>query len=255
MGGTRQLSTLLARSGAAVIGPPVVAPRAWSPCEVAQSIAHEINQPLAAIALQAGAARRWLNRAEPDIAQALDALEQIVQASARANDIVRSLQRLVQQQPVHAQAVGVDATLRQSLAQLGCALRLHGIEVRLQLELDDADSGLTIQANRAQLQQVTTNLLTNAIEALARVADQPRTIWLSSRRLGATMVEIVVADNGPGVPAPDRPHIFDARFSTKPHGTGLGLSISLAIAEAHGGVLDYQPYQPQGALFRLVLPL
>jgi C4-dicarboxylate-specific signal transduction histidine kinase len=244
------LSTTLAHLSAT----PAVAhdsTREWSPCEVAQSIAHEIKQPLAAILLQAGAARRWLERPEPDLARALEALEQIANAARRADEIVQSLQGLVQRRPVNAQAVHVDATLRQTLALFDGALRRHGITVRLEAGLQDCE----VHADRAQIGQVAGNLVANAIDALAGMSGRPRELCLSTRRLGAAMIEICVADNGPGVPAHHRADMFAPRFSTKKQGTGLGLSICLAIAAAHGGHLDHQPNLPHGAVFRFVLPL
>lgn len=248
------MSTILAPFSAPT-APPAAAPsavvREWSPCEVAQSIAHEIKQPLAAILLQAGAARRWLERPEPDLAKALEALEQIASAGKRADDIVRSLQGLVQRGPVNAQAVQLDSALRQSLALFDGALRRHSVQLRLDLNLGEC----AVHADRAQLEQVAANLVANAIDALAETSGRPREIVLSTRRLGASMIELCVADNGPGVPPQHRADIFAARFSTKKQGTGLGLSISMAIATAHGGHIDYQPNRPHGALFRFVLPL
>lgn len=247
------MSTILANLSQTTAAPRDTAEiaREWSPCEVAQSIAHEIKQPLSAILLQAGAARRWLERPQPDLARALEALEQIASAGKRADDIVRSLQGLVQRRPVNAQPVQVDIALRLLLAEYEGALRRHRVDVRLALGLDECE----VHADRAQLEQVAGNLIANAIDALAGISGRPRELCLSTRRLGATMIEISVADNGPGVPPQHRADIFVPRFSTKKQGTGLGLSISMAIAAAHGGHLDYQPNLPHGALFRFVLPL
>jgi len=103
------------------------------------------------------------------------------------------------------------------------------------------------------VQQVVINLVVNAIDALATVSDRPRKIVLTLRRLAPDTVDISVADNGPGVAPADREHIFSALFSTKPNGTGVGLSISRAIAEAHGGHIEYRPQAPHGAVFSLVL--
>ena len=97
------------------------------------------------------------------------------------------------------------------------------------------------------------NLVLNAIDALATVTDRPRAIVLTLRRLAPDTVDISVSDNGPGVAPGDRAHIFSALFSTKPNGTGVGLSISRAIAEAHGGHIEYRPQTPHGAVFSLVL--
>jgi signal transduction histidine kinase len=223
--------------------------RAGTVGELGVSIAHEVNQPLAAILLQAAAARRWLRRPAPDLDKALEALEQIAVSGRRAGDIVRSVQGLAQRHATGMTAFPVDAALDEALRLLGGSLKKHGVAAELSLEL----SGCTIHANRPQLQQVVINLLLNAIDALATVEGRARQVVLASRRLGPGTIEISVADNGPGVAPADRERIFGALFSTKRNGTGVGLSISRAIAEAHGGHIEYRPRAPHGALFSLVL--
>jgi hypothetical protein len=223
--------------------------RAGTVGELGVAIAHEVNQPLAAILLQAAAARRWLRRPKPDLDKALAALEQIAVSGRRAGDIVRSVQDLAQRRAPATTRFLIDAALGEALRLLGGALRKHGISAELSLQL----SGCTIDANRPQLQQVVINLLLNAVDALATVQGRERQVILSSRRLGPGTIEVAVADNGPGVAPADRERIFGALFSTKPNGTGVGLSISRAIAEAHGGHIEYRPRMPHGALFSLVL--
>lgn len=224
--------------------------RAGTVGELGVSIAHEVNQPLAAILLQAAAARRWLRRPRPDLDKALDALEQIAVSGRRAGDIVRSVQGLARRHATGLTVFPVDAALDEALRLLSRSLRKHGVRAELALDL----AGCQLHANRPQLQQVVINLLLNAIDALAVVEGRERHIVLASRRLEAGTIEISVADNGPGVAPRDRAQIFDALFSTKPNGTGVGLSISRAIAEAHGGHIAFRPRSPHGALFALVLP-
>jgi len=225
--------------------------RAGTVGELGVSIAHEVNQPLAAILLQAAAARRWLRRPRPDLEKALEALEQIAVSGRRAGDIVRSVQGLARRHSTGLTLFPVDAALEEALRLLSRSLRKHAVRAELALDL----AGCQVHANRAQLQQVVINLLLNAIEALAPVEGRARDIVLASRRAGADRIEISVADNGPGVSALDRDHIFDALFSTKSDGTGVGLSLSRAIAEAHGGHIAYRPRTPHGAVFTLVLPV
>lgn len=225
--------------------------RASTVGDLGVSIAHEVNQPLAAILLQAAAARRWLRRPKPDLDKALDALEQIAVSGRRAGDIVRSVQGLARRESADLAWFPVDTALDEALRLLGRTLRKHGVRAELALDL----AGCQIRANRAQVQQVVINLLLNAVDALAGVEDRARQVVLGSRRLGPSSIEISVADNGPGVAPQDRDHIFDALFSTKAQGTGVGLSICRAIAEAHGGHITYRPRTPHGALFALVLAL
>jgi signal transduction histidine kinase len=234
--------------------------RAGSIGELGLSIAHEVNQPLAAISLHAAAARKWLRRPAPDIERALSSLLLISAAGRQAGDIVRSVQRLAARQDSEMGKVPVDQTIAETLQLLQRPLRKHGIEVDLALGLGEC----IIHANRVQLQQVVTNLLVNAIEAMAAGGKDPdragaseaaRRIRVQTRHYNGDEVEISVADNGPGIAIQHRERVFGSLFSTKPNSTGMGLSISLAIVRAHGGHIAYEPGQPHGACFRFRLPV
>lgn len=219
--------------------------------DIGLSIAHEINQPLAAVSLHAAAARKWLCREQPDIARALASLTLIDAAGRHAGDIVRSVQQLATRCHHDRVPVPVDQAIAAALQLLRRPLRRHGIALELALGLGDC----MIHASRVQLQQVVTNLVTNAIEALSGHAGPARRIEVRSRRAGEDSVEISVIDNGPGIAPADRCRVFGSLFSTKPNGTGMGLSISLAIVRAHGGAIDHAPAEPHGACFRVILPL
>jgi len=226
--------------------------RAGSVGELGLSIAHEVNQPLAAIALHAAAARKWLRRPQPDIERALASLVLIGAAGRHAGDIVRGVQRMAARQETEMGSVAVDRTIGDTLRLLQRPLRKHGIALELALGL----GGSVIHANRVQLQQVMTNLLVNAIEALAGMdGGAAGCIRVQSRHAGPGEVEISVADNGPGIARQDRERVFGSRFSTKPASTGMGLAISMAIVRAHGGQLGYEAREPHGACFRLRLPV
>ena len=221
--------------------------------ELGLSIAHEVNQPLAAISLHAAAARKWLRRPQPDIERALSSLSLIGEAGRHAGDIVRSIQRMASCKEQEMGSVAVDHTIADTLRLLHRRLRKHGIEVELALGLGQR----AIHASRVQLQQVLTNLLVNAIEALAWGAPggNARRIHIASRPHGEHEVEIAVADNGPGIAPEHAGRVFGSMFSTKPDSTGMGLSISLAIVRAHGGHIEYEPCEPHGACFRFRLPV
>jgi signal transduction histidine kinase len=227
------------------------AARAGTVGELGIAIAHEVNQPLAAILLHAAAARRWLRRGQPDTARALEALEQISACGRQAGDIVRSVRGLARREGEAASTFALDGAVG-DIAQLLRALMVRqNVQLETRLQLAERQ----VHASRAQVQQVLINLLLNAIEALAAVSDRPRRIVLESASAGPGLVELRVRDNGPGIAPADRERIFDALYSTKPHGTGVGLSISRAIVRAHGGRIECVPAEPHGALFRVVLPV
>jgi signal transduction histidine kinase len=221
--------------------------------EFGLSIAHEVNQPLAAITLHAAAARKWLRRPEPDIERALASLSLISAAGRQAGGIVRSVQRLATHQEIDMGDVRVDEAITEALQLLDRRLNKHAIDVDLALGL----GGLVIRANRVQLQQVVTNLVVNAIEAFAddHVLPFQRRIRIDSRIGSDRHIEIAVADNGPGIKPADRDRVFGSLFSTKPGNTGMGLSISLAIVRAHGGHIEFEPCAPHGTCFRFRLPV
>ena len=227
------------------------AARAGTVGELGITIAHEVNQPLAAILLHAAAARRWLRRGQPDTTRALEALEQITACGRQAGDIVRSVRGLARREGEAASTFALDTAVGEVTQLLRALMVRQNVQLETRLLLPERQ----IHASRAQIQQVLINLLLNAIEALAGVSDRPRRIVLESVPAGPALVELRVRDNGPGIAPADRERIFDALYSTKPHGTGVGLSISRAIVEAHGGRIEYTPAEPHGALFRVVLPV
>jgi signal transduction histidine kinase len=227
------------------------AARAGTVGELGITIAHEVNQPLAAILLHAAAARRWLRRGQPDTARALEALEQITTCGRQAGDIVRSVRGLARREGEAASTFALDAAVGEVAHLLRALMVRQNVQLETRLLLPERE----IHASRAQIQQVLINLLLNAIEALAGVTDRPRRIVLESVPAGPALVELRVRDNGPGIAPADRERIFDALYSTKPHGTGVGLSISRAIVEAHGGRIECVAAEPHGALFRVVLPV
>ena len=227
------------------------AARAGTVGELGITIAHEVNQPLAAILLHAAAARRWLRRGQPDTTRALEALEQITACGRQAGDIVRSVRGLARREGEAASMFALDTAVGEVTQLLRALMVRQNVQLEARLLLPERQ----IHASRAQIQQVLINLLLNAIEALAGVSDRPRRIVLESVPAGPALVELRVRDNGPGIAPADRERIFDVLYSTKPHGTGVGLSISRAIVEAHGGRIEYTPAEPHGALFRVVLPV
>lgn len=222
--------------------------------EMAAGIAHELNQPLAAIANYANAALRLtamqdLSRIDPDD-DVRTALGQISNQAQRAGEIIRRLRALVQNRETRLEPSSVNPLVTEVLGFVRSDARLN--EVAL---LPDLADGLpTAMVDRIQIQQILLNLLRNAIESVIEARATGREVRVSTRHDGADSLVIEVLDNGGGVPTELAARIFDPFCTTKESGTGLGLAISRTIAEAHHGRLSYAPAAGGGARFTLRLP-
>jgi two-component system, NtrC family, sensor kinase len=214
------------------------------------SIAHEINQPLAAIAANANAGLRWLARSSPDIEEVHAALKRINTDAHRAGEIIQSVRSIFKKAPQQGALVDVNTLIQEVLALVHGDLMSHQVAVKTDLDRDL----LPVRADRVQLQQVALNLITNAIEAMSTVEGQPRLLTVSTRPHERDGVLIRVQDSGPGIDPGGLERIFDAFFSTKSSGMGMGLFICRSIVEAHGGHL-WASAEPGGAAFNLVLPV
>lgn len=219
--------------------------------EMAAGIAHELNQPLAAIANYASAATR-LAAATPSGAEedVREALAQISQQALRAGEIIRRLRALVQNRETRVETADINELVREVLGFIHSDARLH--EVRLAPELGTDLPKVSV--DRIQIQQVLLNLLRNAIEAVDGAPQDRKKVRIRTRHDGATTLLVEVIDGGPGVPADLVARIFDPFCTTKATGTGLGLAISRTIAEAHAGRLSYRDAAEGGAQFVLELP-
>ncbi|MFW2850766.1 sensor histidine kinase [Sphingomonas sp. TX0543] len=213
------------------------------------SIAHEVNQPLAAIVASGNAGLRWLGQTPPRLDKAQAALSRIVADGNRASTIVGNLRRLARGEPPQKVAVDLNAVLRDTLSLARQEFDRRDIEVRL-----DLTDGLYPLADKTQLQQVLGNLLLNAIEAIKDGQSDHRLIKLSSERIGDDAV-VTIADCGRGLSTLDQEKLFGAFWTTKETGIGMGLTICRSIIEAHGGFISLDPNQPSGARVRFGLPL
>lgn len=221
--------------------------------ELAASIAHEVNQPLSAIVLNAGAGLHWLKRDEPDLLQVRQAFDLIVTAGRRAGDIIRGIRGLARKTAPEPAEFSVDDALREVLPLLRCELHKLGIAIRTELGLDRQ----TIRADRAQFQQVVLNLLINAMEAVAACPPTKarREICLRSTAIVAGGdIQLSVEDSGAGLAPELAARVFEPLFSTKPEGMGMGLAICRTIVEAHGGRIWATPGLQHGAAFHVSLP-
>jgi two-component system sensor kinase FixL len=221
--------------------------------EMAAGIAHELNQPLAAIANYASAATRLAaaapSAADPDGDVPL-ALEQIQRQALRAGEIIRRLRALVQNRETRLEAADLNELVREVLVFTQSDARLNDVQLVAEL----ADDLPVASVDRIQIQQILLNLLRNSIEALGERPRGQRTVRIRTRHRPGVALEVQIEDNGPGVPAELVARIFDPFCTTKETGTGLGLAISRTIAEAHQGKLLYATAPAGGARFTLQLP-
>ena len=215
------------------------------------SIAHEINQPLAAIAAFGNAGRRWLSGPQPDIDEARTALASIVKDAHRASQVIASVRAMFKNEGRPKVQVAVNDAIEDVLALMHREIRKQRIMVRAELQPDLP----AVAADRTQLQQVLMNLFMNAIEAMEGITSHERLLAVTTRRQDQETVIITVEDSGIGIEANDRERIFDALFTTKSGGMGMGLSICRSIVETHGGRLWVSPGAVHGSVFHIVLPI
>ena len=218
--------------------------------EMAAGIAHELNQPLAAVANYAQACERLLGLPNPDLEEVRDALRQIAAQAVRAGDIINRLRGLTRSRETRGEPTDVNALIREVSDLIDSDARHH--HSRCSITLTDGLPSLVLE--RAQIQQVVLALVRNALEALAEVAPEKREVRVSTARSEDGDIEIVVCDNGPGISPEIVQRLFDPFCTTKPAGTGLGLASRRTIARAHGGTLEHRPNQSSGACFVLRLP-
>jgi two-component system sensor kinase FixL len=218
--------------------------------EMASGIAHELNQPLAAIATYAHACDRLLGFPDSDIEEVRDALRQIVEQAVRAGDIIRKLRGLAKSERPNPVSSDVNTVVGELGELIEADARAHGVDYRCDLQMNLPK----VVLDRSQMQQVIMNLVHNALDSLALAQIEAKDLLISTRGTAGGDVEISVADNGGGVQDSVVNRMFDPFCSTKSTGTGLGLPISRTIVRAHNGVLEYLPNEPRGACFRVQLP-
>jgi len=215
--------------------------------ELTASIAHEVNQPLAAIATSAAASLRWLAAAQPDLDEVRSLATRIVDDARRAGAIISRVRAMAERREPERVALSLNALVEEALAFLGHELRAQQVEAELRLE-----PGLPeVLADRTQIQQILVNLAVNAIQAMAESA--PRRLVLTTAADGVGQVTLSVEDNGPGL-GDHAAKLFDSFYTTKSGGMGMGLPICRGIAEAHGGTIEADDSALGGARFIVTLP-
>ena len=221
--------------------------------ELAASIAHEVNQPLAGLIASANAGLNWLAADPPNVSKAREALARVVRDGTRAGEVVSRIRGAVKQAPSVKQRLNVNEVVRDVLTLMRGELRQRGVEVALMLDPAVPD----ILGDSLQLQQVLLNIVKNAIEAIADVDGRSGTLRIqsaASELAAKPAVLLDVRDNGAGFGITDPESLFEPFHTTKPHGMGMGLWISRWIIERHDGRLTAQPNDGPGATFRILLP-
>jgi PAS domain S-box-containing protein len=217
--------------------------------ELSASLAHEVNQPIAAAVTDANACLRWLSRDQPDLDEARAAASRMVQDGRRAGEIVKRVRLLFKKGTPDRELVDVNEIIREMMLLLHGEATQFAVLVRTELAADLPQ----IMGDRVQLQQVLMNLMMNSIDAMKDV-DGTHELTIQSQRGENGQVLISVSDTGVGLPPQQANRIFDAFFTTKTHGTGMGLRISRSIVESHGGRLWAADNPPRGATFQFTLP-
>jgi signal transduction histidine kinase len=219
--------------------------------QLGQSLAHEINQPLAAIQLNAEVAQKLLEETHPDLAEVGAALGDIVADNKRAQEVIVGVRNLVKSRPpVHTQIV-LNQVATDAVRVMQADAASKGVAVQLELEADLP----AVEGDTVQLQQVVLNLLLNAVEAVGENPSPPRLVTVrTATEAEGRVVSLGVVDTGPGIDPETAEKLFEAFFTTKPQGLGLGLSICRSIAEAHGGAMSFSSTPGKGAEFWLRLP-
>jgi PAS domain S-box-containing protein len=215
--------------------------------ELTASIAHEVNQPLAAIATSAAASLRWLAADTPDLDEVRSLAARVVDDARRAGAIIARVRAMAERREPERVALSLNALVEEALAFLGHELRAQQVEIARQLE-----PGLPeVLADRTQIQQILVNLAVNAIQAMAD--STPRRLLLATNVDAAGQVTLTVEDNGPGL-GDNAARLFDSFYTTKSGGMGMGLPICRSIAEAHGGTIEAGAGVSGGARFTVILP-
>ncbi len=218
--------------------------------QLTASIAHEVNQPIAAARNNAGAALHFLDSKPPDLEEIREALFCVVNDTERAGGVISRIRTLVKKAPPRTEYLDLNEAIRDVIVITRGEAAKNGISVETQL----AEPLPPILGDRVQLQQVILNLIINAIEAMGEVAG-PRQLLIKTARSESDGVSVAVQDTGPGLATETLSSAFEAFYTTKPDGLGIGLAICRSIVEAHGGRLWGSANLPRGAIFQFTVPL
>jgi len=218
--------------------------------EMAASIAHEIKQPLAAIAANGNAGLRWLTKATPDIESARGVLKRIVSDTQHASEIIDSIRSMFKNEGQAKAMQDINELIREALTLVRAEVENQRVSICTELSAELPQ----VSANQVQLRQVMVNLIMNAVDAMSAVTNRARVLRIKTEERKLDGVLITVEDSGVGIDPQNLDRIFDTFFTTKPQGMGMGLSICRSIIESHDGRLSVAAAQPHGSIFHVSLP-
>lgn len=217
--------------------------------ELAASIAHEVNQPIAAAVINGNAGLRWLASEPPNLEETRDAIRRIVTDANRAADIIARVRGLARRAPLQKDRLSLNEVVKDVMALTAKEMQDSHVSLNIQL----SDDLPPVSGDRVQLQQVILNLVLNAIEAMSD-ADGARKLRISTAQEGSKDALVAIHDNGRGLDPTKIDRLFEAFYTTKRGGLGMGLAISRSIIEDHGGRIWAESNTPRGAVFRFTLP-
>jgi len=201
--------------------------------ELAASIAHEVNQPLSGVVVNANACLRWLAGDSPNLEEARETVRRIVRDGKRAGEVIARIRALATKTATAKERLNMNEAIREVVAFAQDEVRRNRVSLRIEL----ADDLSPVWGDRVQLQQVVLNLVMNGIEAMSRVEERPRELIIRTQNDDAGQVQVTVQDSGTGLDPQSRERMFEAFYTTKHGGMGMGLSISRSIIQNHGGRL------------------
>jgi len=218
--------------------------------QLTASIAHEVNQPIAATVTNAQAALRWLSAQPPDLGEVSNSLRRIVEDGKRAGNVIGGIRALINKVPPRKVRFDLNEAILHMVTLTRSEMLKHGIVLQTELA-----PGLKVKGDRTQLQQVVLNLIVNAIEAMSSSYTGPNELRIRTEIDVTSGVLVTISDSGPGLDPEELERVFQAFYTTKAKGMGMGLAICRSMVEAHGGRMWASANESRGAVFRFTLPL
>ena len=218
--------------------------------ELAASIAHEVNQPLAAVITDAESGLRWLSRPEPNVLEVRNVIERVITQAQRAGDVVKKVRALSRKNTSQHEALDLKEVYDESISLVRREIEHYRVDLQAQVDPEIP----TVSGDRVQLQQVIINLVMNAMQSMANHSTRDRRVVVHFKRSDAGDLDLSIRDSGPGIATKDLASLFEPFFTTKPKGMGMGLSICRSIVESHGGCISAHSMLGQGATFDIRLP-